>query len=42
MFLPIFRSYFSIGENYFYKKTLPHSFSITAFYGKNDSTVKEE
>ena len=42
MFLPIFRSDFSIGENYFYEKTPPHSFDITAFYGKNDSTVKEE
>lgn len=42
MFLPIFRSDFSIGENYFYKKTPLPSFNITAFYGENDPTVKEE
>ena len=42
MFLPVFRSDFSIGENYFYEETPPHSFDITAFYGENDSTVREE
>lgn len=42
MFLPVFRSDFSIGENYFYEETPPRSFDITAFYGENDSTVREE
>lgn len=42
MFLPIFRSDFSIGENYNYKETVVFPFDILALAGSDDPTVNKK